>query len=218
MMSKPKPVYLLAGGRQVVRETTYSLVQKVFKENEVASPSVAYVGTANEDNEAFFQRTADILKVAGASKVNHALISPDGADLKKAADVLTTADIVFISGGDVFRGIVTLKEKKMISFLRGLYERGKPFFGLSAGSIMLAENWVNWSDPNDDSTTELFPCLGFAPIICDTHGEQDDWEELKMVLKLSNDEQRGYGIVSGTAIKVYSDGTVEALGDRKSVV
>ena len=74
MMSKPKPVYLLAGGRQAARETTYSLVQKVFKENEVASPSVAYVGTANEDNEAFFQRTADILKAAGAGKVNHTLI------------------------------------------------------------------------------------------------------------------------------------------------
>ena len=99
-----------------------------------------------------------------------------------------------------------------MSFLQELYEQGKPFFGISAGSIMLAKSWVRWSNPDDDSTAELFPCLGLAPVICDTHGEQDGWEELKAGLKLAEDGQKGYGIVSGTAIKVYSDGRVEALG------
>ncbi|MFH0897859.1 MAG: hypothetical protein V1850_07450, partial [Candidatus Bathyarchaeota archaeon] len=69
-----------------------------------------------------------------------------------------------------------------------------------------------WKDPDDDLSAELFPCLGFAPIICDTHGEQDDWEELKTALKLTEDGEKGYGIVSGTAIKVYTDSKVEALG------
>jgi len=59
---------------------------------------------------------------------------------------------------------------------------------------------------------KLFPCLGFAPIICDTHGEQDKWEELKIALKLARDGQKGYGIVSATAIKVYPNSKVEALG------
>jgi hypothetical protein len=102
----------------------------------------------------------------------------------------------------------------MVGFLQGLYEKGKPFFGLSAGSIMLAETWIHWVDPDDDSMAELFPCLGFAPIICDTHGEEDDWEELRAALKLAEDGRKGYGIVSGTAIKVHPDsGNVEALGD-----
>ena len=77
---------------------------------------------------------------------------------------------------------------------------------------MLAKSWVHWSDPDDDSTAELFPCLGIAPIICDTHGEQDDWEELKVALELAMDGQKGFGIVSATAIKVYPSGEVEALG------
>lgn len=210
-MNKPKKVFLLAGGRNS-SETLLTLLGIVFRENRMSSPTIAYVGTANGDDEGFFKRIAEPLRAAGANRVNHALISSDRADLEKAQDVLNSADIIFISGGDVYKGINMLKEKRIIGFMRRLYEEGKPFFGISAGSIMLAKNWVHWNNPDDDMTAELFPCLGFAPIICDTHGEQDDWEELKIALSLATDGQKGYGIVSGTAIKVYPDSNVEALG------
>jgi peptidase E len=89
---------------------------------------------------------------------------------------------------------------------------GKLFFGISAGSIMLAKEWVRWSDPDNDDTAEIFPCLGIAPIICDTHAEQDNWAELQTLLKLEKDDMKGYGITSGTAIKVYPNGEVVSLG------
>lgn len=211
-MNEIKPIYLLAGGRPRNRETLFSIVKTVFEANELASPTVAYIGTANGDDANFFNRIADTLTAAGANRANHALISPDSADLEKTRHILNSADIIFISGGDVEEGIKVLEEKKMSSHLRRLYEKGKPFFGISAGSIMLAMNWVRWSNPDDDSTAELFPCLHFAPIICDTHGEEDDWQELKTALQLAGDGQKGYGIVSGTAIKAYPNGKVKALG------
>jgi peptidase E len=210
-MSKQKQSYLLAG-RKSNRDTLLSILQTVFRENNLSSPVIAYIGTANGDDEGFFKRMAEPLIAAGADKVNHALIAPYRADVKKAQAILDSSDIVFVSGGDVYEGMRVLKEKRMIDFLHRLYELGKPFFGSSAGSIMLAKNWVNWSDPDDDSTAKLFSCLGIAPIICDTHDEQDDWEELKMALRLATDGQKGYGIVSATAIKVYPDIEVEALG------
>ncbi|MCJ7610092.1 Type 1 glutamine amidotransferase-like domain-containing protein [Candidatus Bathyarchaeota archaeon] len=213
MMDKKKPVHLLAGGRQSTPGSMVSLVCTVFKQDNLVSPSIAYIGVATGDDESFYQRVTSILRTAGACNVTQTLISPDRADLAKAKDVLASADIVFVSGGDVLEGIQTLREKNMVGFLQGLYEQGKPFFGNSAGSIMLAETWIRWPDPDDDSTAELFPCLGFAPIICDTHGEEDDWEELIAALKLAEDGRKGYGIVSGTAIKVHPDsGRVEALG------
>ena len=103
-------------------------------------------------------------------------------------------------------------EKEMTGFLRRLYRSGKLFFGISAGSIMLARKWVRWRDPDDDESAELFSCLGLAPILCDTHGEGDGWEELKALLALSPTGAIGYGIVSGTAIVVEPDGTLSALG------
>ena len=51
-----------------------------------------------------------------------------------------------------------------------------------------------------------------APVICDTHAEEDDWQELKALLALEEDNVKGYGIPSGAAIKVSPDGKIEALG------
>ena len=211
MVNKPKPVFLLAGGRRAIHVSPDPLIQAVFRECGVASPVVAYVGTAHGDDRGFFSFMANFLLEAGAAKVNHALISQEKADLKKAQEILSSADAVYVGGGDVEEGIRILEKKGMVDYLRGLYENGKLFFGVSAGAIMLAKKWVRWRDPDDDSSAELFPCLGFAPIICDTHGEQA-WEELKVALKLADEGEKGYGIVSGTALKVFSTGEVHAMG------
>lgn len=210
-MGRPRPAYLLAG-RSSVRGTPDPLIQRVLREGLRALPRVAYVGVANGDDANFFHHVSSLLEEAGAGEVVHSLISSGGADLGEARRVIASADIVFLSGGDVDMGVRTLKEKNMVGVLRGVYEGGKLFFGSSAGSIMLAKSWVRWRDPADDSSAELFPCLGFAPIICDTHGEEDGWEELQVALKLARDGEVGYGIVSGAAVKVYSGGKVEALG------
>jgi peptidase E len=212
MMQGKKPVYLLAGGRPRDRGTTDLLIRGVFKESAKVSPTIAYVGTANGDNEDFFNRMAEMYKEAGAYRVNHALISPDTADLTKAKDVLESADIIFISGGDVDRGMRVLREKNMIDFLSTLYQQGKPFFGSSAGAIMLAKEWVRWRDPEDNTSAELFPCLGFAPVICDCHDEEGGWQELRTAIRLEEDNAIGYGLVTGMAIKVFPDGRIEALG------
>lgn len=211
-MSDKKPVYLLAGGRPRNRRTPDPFIQAVFKECGKVSPTIAYVGTANGDDESFFNRTAEAFREAGAYRISHALISPEKADLKKAQGILKSADIIFISGGDVDRGMRVLREKNMIGFLTELYQQGKLFFGTSAGAIILTKEWVRWRDPYDNSSAELFPCLGFAPVICDCHDEEGGWEELKGALSLEEDNMKGYGLVSGTAIRVSPSGKIEALG------
>ena len=212
MMSAKRPVYLLAGGRRGDRGTPDPLVQAVFREAAAVSPTIAYTGTANGDNEAFFDRMAEALKEAGARRVNRVLLSPEYADLRKAQRVLESADIVFVSGGDVDRGMRVLRGKGMVDFLSALHREGKPFFGSSAGAIMLSREWVRWRDPDDNSSAELFPCLGFAPVICDTHDEEGGWQELQTALGLEEDGTMGYGIVTGTAIRVAPDGRIDALG------
>lgn len=211
-MSNRKPVFLLAGGRRSGGQNPDPVIQTVIKEIGNTSLSIAYVGTANEDDKRFFQFMQSAFLAAGAGKVEHALIYSRKADLEKARRILSAAHAVFISGGDVEAGMKSLEAQNMVGFLSSLNEQGKFFFGLSAGSIMLARKWVRWRNPDDDSSAELFPCLGLAPIICDTHAEDDGWEELKVALRLEKESTEGYGIASGTAIKVYPEGEVEALG------
>ncbi len=212
MTSHNRPVFLLAGGRPHRGEKRDSLIEAVFREFGFKAPTVAYSGTASGDDRGFFGFIASEIASAGADKVVHAVIAPPDADLKKAKSILESADIVFISGGDVEAGIEVLREKKMLDFLAELYRQGKPYFGTSAGAIMLADKWIRWRDPDDDSSAELFPCLGFAPIICDTHDEQGGWEELQAALKLEKEGVKGYGLASGSAIKVTPGGKVTVVG------
>jgi hypothetical protein len=118
-----------------------------------------------------------------------------------------------MSGGDVEEGMRILEERQLLPFLRALYEAGKPFFGISAGSIMLAREWVRWDNPDDDASAAIFPCMRFAPVLCDTHGgEAEGWEELRALLRLEPEGTVGYGIPSGAGLCVYPDGRLEALG------
>jgi cyanophycinase-like exopeptidase len=153
-----------------------------------------------------------MLLKAGAGAVVPAPLCGRRVDPEKTRRVLEDADLVFISGGDVEAGMRVVEQKGTTRLLKSLWKAGKSFFGVSAGSIMLAERWVRWSDPEDDSTAELFPCLGFAPVLCDTHGEADGWIELQAMLRLCRTGTTGFGIVSGSALAVLADGSVSALG------
>lgn len=76
---------------------------------------------------------------------------------------------------------------------------------------MLAQHWIDWTDPDDDSTATPFRCLGLAPIVCDTHAEADDWQELRMLLHLLPEGVVGYGIPAEGGLRLR--GThVTALG------
>jgi dipeptidase E len=212
MNQKLKPVFLLAGGRHSYSKRPDALLQTIYRSFGTKNPNIAYSGAASGDNRNFFGWIASELTGAGADKVAHAVIASPGADLNKAKTILESADIVFMSGGDVKEGMDILQEKNMIDFFTKLYQQGKPFFGMSAGALMLASKWVYWPDPDDDDYAELFPCLGFAPVICDAHDEEADWEELKTALMLDKEGVRGYGMGAGSGIKVTPQGEVSLVG------
>jgi cyanophycinase-like exopeptidase len=211
-------LYLLAGGRGLDRPRGPDpLVQAVLRRTGVRRPRVAYVGAASGDNAAFRLLIGRMLEKAGAGRVALAPLCGGRADPEKAKAVLEAADIAFISGGDVEEGMRILQQKGMIPILKSLHRRGMPFFGVSAGSIMLARRWVRWADPRDDDSAELYSCLGFAPVLCDTHGEGEGWAELRAALALCPVGATGYGIVSGAALVVEPDGSIAALGGEVNV-
>ena len=207
-----KPIFLIAGGRGHARKSPDPLLQAVFAQTGQVRPSIAYMGAASDDDRDFLKWIASLFREAGAGAVRLAPLADARADLEEARAVLAESDLVFVSGGDVEAGVRILRERKMMPFLRHLHAGGKPFFGLSAGSIMLAQRWVNWPDAQDESRVEPFDCMGFAPVLCDTHAEAEDWEELKALLQLGPCGATGYGIPSGGALRVASNGRVTAFG------
>jgi peptidase E len=208
-MSDPRAVYLLAGGRGSANQAIFKAALEELGRPE---PLIAYVGVANDDDKGFSRFVEGEISKGGPCTIRHAIIASPAADIDKARDILRKADAVFMGGGDVEAGVRTLRTRGMLGFFTELYRGGKLFFGASAGSIMLGSQWVRWDHPDDDSSAELFECLGIAPVICDTHAEEDDWVELKAALALKEDKTIGYGIPSGGCLKVYPDGQAAALG------
>jgi peptidase E len=219
-MSTARAVFLMSGGRSGRGDRgnkADDVMPAIFKETGVKAPTIGYVGSASDDDRSFFRFIAAEFLKGGAGGVEQVLTVSARADLGKARDILNRVDAVFISGGDVERGMEVLEEKNLVAFLRELYSGGKLFFGASAGAIMLAREWVRWRDPDDDSSAELFPCLDFAPVICDTHSESDGWEELQAALSLENENTTGYGIATGACLKVGAGGPLEAMGEPVNV-
>ena len=201
-----KPAVLLAGGRPANVADMARMISRAF--GAVQKPDIAYIGAANGDSLVFNKMMKSLLMRAGAGKIVFVRLAREKIDVDEARDALSSADIIFLSGGEVEDGINWLKKHNLIGYLKDLYYENKQFVGVSAGSIMLGSHWVRWENPKDDDTAELFSCLGIVPAVFDTHAEDEDWIELKMVLKLMGDGERGYGLPSGCMISADSRGAL----------
>ena len=207
------PIFLISGGQTMrKRKGPDPLLQMVIRRTGVRRPLVSYLGTASGDDDTFRLWFTRLLQKAGAGEVTPVPLCGRRGDPERAKAILEASDLVFVSGGDVKEGMRVLVKKKMTGFLRRLHRSGKLFTGVSAGSIMLTRKWVWWKYPHDDESAEIFSCLGLAPILCDTHGEGEGWEELKTLLTLSPTGAIGYGIASGAAIVVEPNRTLSVLG------
>jgi cyanophycinase-like exopeptidase len=141
---------------------------------------------------------------------------------EEARAIVERADLVFVSGGDPTLGARLLDATGAAAWIRDAHARGAATMGVSAGSIALGAFWAEW--PEDESgdeseqlaRTDLVPAIGVvAGHVFDTHNEEDDWDELRLVAKLC--EARGkvarfVGIPSGGAVVFHGDGSMEAVG------
>jgi cyanophycinase-like exopeptidase len=142
------------------------------------------------------------------------------ASASEARSLLEEADLVFVSGGDVELGMKVLHDRDVVATLLGIARRGTPMFGISAGSIMLARDWVRFpEDDEDDEKAEVFPCLGIAPVHVDAHDEDDGWGELRVLLHLlarrGEENAVGYGLTARGGLRVDVDASgveLTALG------
>jgi peptidase E len=178
-------------------------------------PLVAYVGVASGDDRGFYTMIRGALALAPA-RMQLAKIASPRATASEARALLEDSDMVFVSGGDVEHGMNILRDRDLASALVAMAASGKPIFGISAGSIMMAREWVRFPDENDDASAEIFPCLGIAPLHVDAHSEEDGWSELRVLVRLLHErgdrDPVGYGLTrkGGLRVEIDSSGRVEA--------
>jgi cyanophycinase-like exopeptidase len=206
----PGPVHLLAGGPGTRGDAYRPLVAEILRSAGRPAQRVGYVGAATDDDPRFLGWMEDLVARAGPCTFQLAPVGGRrGGGGRRARQVLEAADVVLVGGGDVDLGMQRLLERDLVASLREKHARGTPFFGISAGAILLCQRWIRWRDPGDDGSAELFDCLGVARVVCDCHGEEDRWSELLALLRLAGGSSLGYGLRSGAALRVEADGAAE---------
>jgi peptidase E len=212
-MNNLKPVYLLSGDSYHHRKSRDPLIREMLAETGRAHPSVAYIGTASGDDPVFFNVIKTLFERTGAGHVELVPLAARESNSENSQAILESADVVFISEGDVDLGMKTIRDRAIAGLIRRRYQEGAVLAGFSAGSILLSRQWVRWRDPDDDTTAESFDCIGVVPLVCDMHDEADGWEELKTLLRLRQVEgEVGYGIPTSMGLRVHPDHRVEAIG------
>lgn len=208
------PVLLLAGDPRGARNAYGPILGRFFGLSGKRRPRVGYVGAASGDDPRFVGFMRALLEAGGECDCELAPLAGRKGSAAKAKAVLEASDLVFVGGGDVEEGMRWLSERDAVGLLSRLRGSGVPFFGVSAGAIMLSRKWVRWRDPDDEESAETFDCLGFAEVYCDTHGEADRWAELKALLALVGPGEVGHGIRTGAAVEVGQGGALKVVAGK----
>ncbi|HEX8951154.1 MAG TPA: Type 1 glutamine amidotransferase-like domain-containing protein [Polyangia bacterium] len=217
-MPATKSVIHLVGGGPGALLATRNHIKRAVAAVAKKKPLVAYVGVASNDNLGF-QKMLSAAFLGTGARVEMAKLARKTAKVSNARALLADCDLVFMSGGDVEHGMNLLNERGVADELRALAAAGKPFLGISAGSIMTCKEWVRF--PGDhDAHAEVFACLGIAPVHMDAHSEADDWPELRTLVTLLGKKDAaaiGYGVPSKGCLRVElaADGAppkLKALG------
>jgi peptidase E len=209
-------IHLVGGGPGALMATRAHIKRAVAAVGK-KKPLVAYVGVASNDNLGF-QKMLSAAFLGTGARIEMAKLARKTAKVSNALALLADCDLVFMSGGDVEHGMKLLNERGVADELRKLAAAGKPFLGISAGSIMTCQAWVRFPDENDDASAEPFPCLGIAPLHMDAHSEDDGWSELRILVRVlakRDGDALGYGVPSKGCLRVQLDGrkpTLSALG------
>ncbi|HEY2743174.1 MAG TPA: Type 1 glutamine amidotransferase-like domain-containing protein [Polyangia bacterium] len=216
-MSPSSNVIHLIGGGPGALMATRSHIKRAVAAVGKKKPLVAYVGVASNDNIGF-QKMLSAAFLGTGARIEMAKLARKTAKVSNARALLADCDLVFMSGGDVEHGMNILNARGVADELRALARGGKPFLGISAGSIMTCDKWVRFPD-DDERKAEPFDCLGIAPLHMDAHSEGDNWPELRTLVKLlakSDAAALGYGVPSKGCLRVElaGDGApkLKALG------
>jgi hypothetical protein len=209
--AKPRPIHLLAGDPGGRRDIYGPLVAEILRSAGKATPVLGYLGAATDDDPRFLGWMKGLVASGGDCEFQLAPVKGRRASGGAARRVIEAADVVFVGGGDVELGMQRVLERDLAGALRARVAAGAPVFGISAGAIMLCQRWIRWRDPDDDGSAELFDCLGLAPVVCDCHGEDDGWGELKALLRLAADGTTGHGLRAGSALRVAGDGSADPV-------
>ncbi len=136
-MDSNVPQLVLYGGGSLFKnaKSDKNLIRLTGKK----SPSITYIPSNSEYGEAEFQEFCE--NFGKKHKIKKFIYFPIDIPISDGMrDLALSQDIVYLSGGNTYFFLKSLKTSKMISYLRDYVNSGGVVAGLSAGAILLTPN------------------------------------------------------------------------------
>lgn len=113
-------------------------VQQTIDEGLLKNRTVGFVGTAGETskNPYFVDESRQRLTLLGLTLVEIDISSMSSAEIK---DALAKVDAIYVAGGNSFWLLQQMQKKGLVEYVAALIKSGLPYFGESAGAVLLSE-------------------------------------------------------------------------------
>lgn len=201
--SEPAPLFLLADSQLLFwADDDGHFIDRIAAYTGPGAPRAAYLGASNGDVPDFYG--IFVAAIEGIGPAECRMIPTVPSDEERA--FVETADVILLAGGDVERGWRAFEASGMRDVVERRYWEGAVLVGVSAGAVQLGSAGWPEGDPG-----AAFGTWGLAPFVVGAHAEEDDWAELRDVVRARGEGARGIGIPRAAGLVYHADGTLEAV-------
>lgn len=177
---------------------------------------VCYIGAPHGDSPGFTGREVQEIERLGFRCDVPRLTDPK-LDRGAAREAITSADVLYLSGGDTVAFVETVRACDLMSAFADAHARARIIYGVSGGTCAMAPHTIGYGDGD---APYLAPCFGFgAHAALDVHDEKENWPEMRALLKLMHAQHPaldpvGLVIPSGSALIITPEGEAGSLGKK----
>jgi dipeptidase E len=134
------------GGGELSRGETYVLDKYIVKLSYKNNPKLLFIPTASQDALPYIASVKKYFGELGCQVDSLCLIKESYTD-EVIKNMILSADIIYVGGGDTVRMLEKWKEFNVHSYLQEAYDKGIVLSGISAGSIC----WFKFGHSDGDS-------------------------------------------------------------------
>lgn len=202
-----KPLYLLADSHLLFFEKGSNALTRRLQADLPGKAKAAYLGASNNNQAEFYDLFLAAMELIGIKEC--CMISEQLSSGERV--FLEEANLVLLSGGDALRGWRAFVQSGIKEMLLHKRYDGSVLVGVSAGAVQLALGALS-----EEAQPKVIDMFGFAPFYVGAHEEDEDWWNLRALVNLSRNQQRGIGIPAGCGAIYSPDGTLEPV--RRSLI
>jgi len=169
-------------GKTKVEETAFKLFG-------LDKPKITYIPSQSDPTRKYFSQKVEWYKKLGVTDLLYFDIDKE-YDKSKTDELLKT-DAIFLSGGNTYYFLNSLKKRNLIPVLRGYVEKGGVLIGVSAGSMIMSKTirvtTIDTDMGGDQNTVNLkdFSSLGLVDFEFFPHFDENNGELVKRLQEYS---------------------------------